>query len=402
MMDLGYEGAFKQKSRESMGQYGKVDGCATFWKTDKFQLLEDNSFEFNECASRMVQGLNLDKPTSRKFMHRLSKDNIAQVLILDSLHSRNLLLANMAPGSDNEYVASLNSAKICVVNTHIYSNQNFPDVKLWQTWTLTQEVEQICGAFQNRVVQQQQQYSSLHEDKEKMISQQLSTVVCGDFNSEPTSAVYELMRYGQIETSHAELDAIWQSNAVRVLPDLENLNHNFEWSSVMESIYGSEPLFTNYTANYKGTLDYMFYSHSTMQVVSATHFPDEQSLLDINMGGLPNVRYPSDHLMLSCTLAIAVNLVPSRIGRSSMYSNRMGNSPMVSSQNPASNSALLESLFGSQSSVGHNNQASNSSKSPTKRNNPGNMSNHAVFSNAKAKAHAAKINVHSANSVYHQ
>ena len=114
MVDLGYEGVFKQKSRESMGQYGKVDGCATFWKTDSFQLLEDQSFELNNCANTMIQNLNLDKNTSRKLLSKLNKDNIAQVLILDSLHSHNTLLNNMSPGNDNEFVASLNSAKVCV------------------------------------------------------------------------------------------------------------------------------------------------------------------------------------------------------------------------------------------------------------------------------------------------
>ena len=37
---MGYDGLFKQKTRESMGQYGKVDGCATFWKRSKFLLME--------------------------------------------------------------------------------------------------------------------------------------------------------------------------------------------------------------------------------------------------------------------------------------------------------------------------------------------------------------------------
>jgi CCR4-NOT transcription complex subunit 6 len=31
MFSLGYESIFTQKSRDSQGQYGKVDGCATFW-----------------------------------------------------------------------------------------------------------------------------------------------------------------------------------------------------------------------------------------------------------------------------------------------------------------------------------------------------------------------------------
>ena len=38
MRQYGYDGIFRQKSRESMGQYGKVDGCAVFWATTKVRF----------------------------------------------------------------------------------------------------------------------------------------------------------------------------------------------------------------------------------------------------------------------------------------------------------------------------------------------------------------------------
>lgn len=60
MQELGYDGIFKQKSRENTGMYSKVDGCATFWKRNKFTMTENYSIEFNECARRSAQDLNLD------------------------------------------------------------------------------------------------------------------------------------------------------------------------------------------------------------------------------------------------------------------------------------------------------------------------------------------------------
>ena len=50
MHELGFDGLFKSKSRESMGQYGKVDGCATFWKLAKFSMTEHYTIEFNDLA----------------------------------------------------------------------------------------------------------------------------------------------------------------------------------------------------------------------------------------------------------------------------------------------------------------------------------------------------------------
>lgn len=45
MSDAGYEGVFKQKTRQSMGLAGKVDGCALFWRRTKFHLVESYSIE---------------------------------------------------------------------------------------------------------------------------------------------------------------------------------------------------------------------------------------------------------------------------------------------------------------------------------------------------------------------
>lgn len=67
MVDLGYEGLHKQKTRAAMGVEGKVDGCALFFKRDRFRLLEKYVIEFNDAAeatyklkgsqSQMVSGI---------------------------------------------------------------------------------------------------------------------------------------------------------------------------------------------------------------------------------------------------------------------------------------------------------------------------------------------------------
>ena len=37
---MGYEGLYKQKTREALGPRGRIDGCALFFKVAKFELKE--------------------------------------------------------------------------------------------------------------------------------------------------------------------------------------------------------------------------------------------------------------------------------------------------------------------------------------------------------------------------
>ena len=49
---INYAGLYKCKTREFMGQYGKMDGCAMFYRRDKFSILPGGAHdvEFNSIA----------------------------------------------------------------------------------------------------------------------------------------------------------------------------------------------------------------------------------------------------------------------------------------------------------------------------------------------------------------
>lgn len=56
---IGFEGVYKQKTRESMGQDGKMDGCAILYRKQRFSLVEKHALEFNHVAmSRAKQFKN--------------------------------------------------------------------------------------------------------------------------------------------------------------------------------------------------------------------------------------------------------------------------------------------------------------------------------------------------------
>jgi CCR4-NOT transcription complex subunit 6 len=107
-----------------------------------------------------VQRLKLDDSEARKFMNRLSRDNVAQIVVLEALRP-------VRPG-----VPPAARSNICIANTHLYSNVQRADVKLWQTVNLMRELQHFVS------------------------QRDVPLLLCGDLNSEPESAVYEYLMTG--------------------------------------------------------------------------------------------------------------------------------------------------------------------------------------------------------------
>ena len=268
MEQYGYAGVYKQKTRQSMGLVGKVDGCALFWRKTKFHLVESYSIEFNELAQRQatqVMGLNPRSEEGAAFLNRLSKDNVAQLVVL-------------------EFVQPMRSSQInqvCIANTHLYSNKDFPDVKLWQAWQLLQELETFILSR----------------------GTQLPLMICGDFNSTPDTAVYDLLSRQTVHPGHPDVNVKTDDNCPNVLPDAINITHSFNLGSAYQTVMGDEPSVTNFTTNFKGVLDYIWYSAQNLRPLSTAPIPDE-SVLTRNGEALPSTEYSSDHIMLISDMQI--------------------------------------------------------------------------------------------------
>ncbi len=188
-------------------------------------------------------------------------------------------------------------SQICIVNTHLYSNHLYPDVKLWQTVALLRELE-------NFVTQRD-----------------LPFILAGDFNSEPHSAVYQFLTEGGINSNHGDLENV----SDKMIPGLESSRHSLGLVSVMHLATGQEPVFTNYTENFRGTLDYILFNPNRLRLTSFVAIPEESELK--YCGFLPNAVFASDHFYLCCdfVLASAVkgNATAASIGASSRSSRRL-------------------------------------------------------------------------------
>ena len=153
----GYEGLYKKKTREAMGRKGKVDGCAIFFKANRFQLREKYVIEFNDAAMAMARAgklvpnqSTLNEMEMNETLQRVMKDNIAQVVVLETVPN----------GMDK------GGRQFCLCNTHIFWDPEYADVKLWQSAMLLKELEKFN------------------------VGRKLPLILCGDFNSLPDSSVY--------------------------------------------------------------------------------------------------------------------------------------------------------------------------------------------------------------------
>merc|ERR1719311_175151 len=259
LAEVGYEAIFQQKQREEVFHRGRYtsEGCATFFKTTRFQRVEKHVVYYDKISAQMLSGVS----NSERAIQRLSKGNIALALILEDLHIK-ASGAGQAAGPNG-------GAVLCVINTHILADPGFADVKLWQAQMLLRTLE-------------------------TMPAKNMPLLICGDFNSTPDSAVYELWRQGSVRQDHDEL----RVDPVGLLQNL-SLGHTLRLATAYETCNGREAQYTNYTEDFKGTLDYIWFSSDTLAVLAISQVDDESQLMQET--ALPSSTRPSDHVSLVTT-----------------------------------------------------------------------------------------------------
>ena len=249
--NAGYQGVYKQKTRESMGQDGKMDGCAILFRKSRFALIEKHALEFNHVAISRARGVGGQKSgLSEKALQCLLKGNVALVLVLE-------ILVNGQPAG--------HMGRICVATTHIFQNQGFPNVKMWQVMTLVQELQKFT------------------------VPRQLPLVLTGDLNSQQDSAVYEFLQRGIISGNNAEL----KEDPQGILENAD-LRHNLQLRDSYV-VFGKD-FYSNFTAAFVGILDYIWHTADRLRVTRVLEQIDHETLTAYT--ALPSPQYSSDHIAL--------------------------------------------------------------------------------------------------------
>ncbi|KAI1991986.1 Glucose-repressible alcohol dehydrogenase transcriptional effector [Ophidiomyces ophidiicola] len=265
-----------------------VDGCATFFKGSKYVLLEKNMIHFGQTAVRRPDAKGQDDIYNRLWQ----KDNIAVVIFLEN---------------------RITGERLIVVNAHIYWDPAYKDVKLVQVAIMMEEVTQLAekytkvppctdkAAFRFSEPEDGKQNQGTSTPVEPAPSvqytsaSQIPILVCGDFNSRPGSAVYNLLAHGRMAEEHPDLEKRLYGNLSRV-----GMSHPFTLKSAYSSI--GELKFTNYTPGFTDVIDYIWYSSNSLQVSALLGEVDKEYLKRVP--GFPNYHFPSDHLALLAEFAV--------------------------------------------------------------------------------------------------
>jgi len=191
----------------------------------------------------------------------VEKDNVALVLLLKP---KGTLKIN--PDAEVD--------QLLVVNTHIHWNPACEDVKVMQVQLLIEQLEMMAKTYGSPC------------------GAPLPMVVSGDFNSVTESAVYQLLDQKHVAGDHPNFGQYdygqYSKNGCKCSLDLK---------SCYKQVNGIEPPFTNYTGNFVGVLDYIWFSDTSLSPERVLAPPTEDIVINQN-GALPNPYSCSDHIYL--------------------------------------------------------------------------------------------------------
>ena len=295
-----YRGTFWPKTRAktmSEREAKLVDGCATFYKNSKYVLLDKTVIEFSNIA------INRDdmKGASDMYNRVMPRDNIAVAAFLEN---------------------RLTGSRLIVVNAHILWDPAYEDVKLVQVAILMEQLQKLAvtwarhpacvskAIFRHAEADGDAKDSSPDATPPEMGPSQTYTdvaqiplLICGDFNAGSNSGVHELILNGRVSADHADIADRHYGTFTR-----QGMQHPF----LLKSAYNDELSFTNYTPNFQGVLDYIWYSHNNLQLKGLLGNVDLEYLR--NVPGFPNHHFPSDHLPIRAEFAVKPRKAPKAIG----------------------------------------------------------------------------------------
>lgn len=235
---LNYDGVIlpKKSFDKVTDQPKKFHGIVTFWKKNKFKLIEQVSIDFFQKIINDKRFKYLSDIHTRIFQ----KTNVGLITIFETCNTNIIII---------------------VANVHLYWNPEFNDIKILQTIIYLEEIEFL-----------KEKYKHAH------------IVLQGDFNSLQNSHVYQYIINRKLPTNIFDP---W---------DYGSLNNGVTHSLTLRNAYdGHDITFTNFTPSFKAVIDYIFYSKYLNLISIISPIEDEYTKTTI---GLPNIHFPSDHILI--------------------------------------------------------------------------------------------------------
>ncbi|KAG8347649.1 hypothetical protein TRVL_01517 [Trypanosoma vivax] len=296
----GYVGCYTNKNG------GVREGCACFWREDRFKLKEKHEFPLNWST------IESDHPELASAMNPYAelKDALEHVTSIGVV----LLLTDERVNQE-----------LVVGNTHLFYHANACHIRLLQAFLLLHRLKSVAGPSS-------------------------SVLLCGDFNMTHTTGGYRLVTNGRTESTHHSwkkgeifywggdrmlgVDAVEDPTTslvgeISLAPDTDGCATSCADKSDNDPAAGGEkrrPPFsaysmdidapiklcdaygltepdmpwTNYAMTFREVIDYIFFSPERLSVIRTVPIPPESDVSE-NIA-LPNRQFPSDHLALIADL----------------------------------------------------------------------------------------------------
>jgi len=286
-----YKGAFwpKSRARTMADREAKaVDGCAIFFKGQKYILLDKKLVDFANIA--------INRPDMKgehdAFNRVMPKDNIAVVCFFEN---------------------RMTGTRMIVATAHLTWDPSFNDVKLVQTAILIDQITKFadkwaahppCTEKEKAPYRHSAEDSELTEEKPMKPApsvsyskgSQLPVVLCGDFNSPKGSGVFDFLTKGSVSGKHQDMEGRSYGSLTK-----DGMSHHFKFKSAYIDDQQDYLWFSNYTPHFVSLIDHIFHTPA-LRVQKLLGNVDQDHLQTVP--GFPHYHFPSDHLALYAEFAV--------------------------------------------------------------------------------------------------
>lgn len=196
--------------------------------------------------------------------------------------------------------------RLIVAQTHIHWNPLFCDVKLVQVALLMEELAKVADGFAREPPRTVGLAKGLRAPR-YVCGVEVATIVCGDLNSTPDSAVYEVLLEGRVAADHPELRGYsygrdffthpYELKSAHMHVEDDNQRGELPFTTFTPDFTGSSPLWRarasdtdDHPLSRTDTIDYIWYSAPTLAVRGVLGEVDGQYAA--SRCGFPDAHFP--------------------------------------------------------------------------------------------------------------
>ncbi|KAF3646528.1 Carbon catabolite repressor protein 4 -like protein 5 [Capsicum annuum] len=342
----GFKGVYQARTGDA------CDGCAIFWNSKLFDILHEESIEFQNfnlrnnvcqlCVFKMnVKSSNKDMSASNSESVSSLRFLVGNIHVLYNPNRGDIKLGQFHTSSSHNSLHSSSSSVPSTSSTPSLSRLRIggPSTSTSPSIDSATSSNATSAASQNLKFKEVLEYDSVHRclwyvrlflESAQRLSQEwgdIPVVLAGDLNSMPQSAMYQFLTSNKLDIQMHDRKQIsgqiypfqnrsfnprWSNEELMLATGTgaSYLIHQLQLSSAYAGTPGSsrtrgnsgEPLATSYHFKFMGTVDYIWHTTGFVPVRVLDTLP-----VDIlrRTRGLPSKKWGSDHLSLLCELAFA-------------------------------------------------------------------------------------------------